>query len=140
MNQHTDTAVALKGAKGITPRVDFAAIHACGRAPVVPAIASNDAALLILGQEFEAAFAAEQALQMTDNGDAWDQAYAVTHSIVDRIEKMPATTLEGLRVKARCIQWCYGEDPVFQDAECETTDYRLAHQIVRALLGGKVLA
>lgn len=96
-----------------------------------------DRSILDLGREFEAAYAEEEAARMVcrDTGDwsTWDSAYARTESIVELIEKETATTIEGLRVKARCIQWCYGDDPV-DLATQETTDGQLATQIVNSLL------
>lgn len=97
----------------------------------------TDRGILDLARAFEAAYAAEEAARMVcrETGDwtAWDAAYARTAIIVDLIEKEPATTMEGLRAKARCIQWCYGDDPV-DLATQDTTDDRLATQIVNALL------
>lgn len=123
----------------MTRRAALAAIPAMGAAATVPAIAkSADADLLELGREFEAAFAIEEAARHigreTDDWTAWDAAYAKTDAIVKRIEKMPATTMEGVHVKARCVQWCYGSDPVFHDLENYTTDMRLAQGIVLDLL------
>lgn len=96
-----------------------------------------DRGILDLGLAFDAAFAEEEAARMVcrDTGDwsTWDAAYARTESIVELIEKETATMLEGLRVKARCIQWCYGDDPV-DLALSDTTDGRLATQVVQALL------
>lgn len=96
-----------------------------------------DRNILELGREFDAAYAGEEAARMVcrDTGDwsAWDAAYARTESIVKLIEKETATTMEALRVKARCIQWCHGDDPV-DLALPDTTDCRLATQIVADLL------
>lgn len=96
-----------------------------------------DRSIVDLGLAFDAAYAEEEAARMVcrDTGDwsTWDAAYARTESIVELIEKEPVTTLEGLRVKARCIQWCHGDDPV-DLALSDTTDGRLATQVVQALL------
>lgn len=96
-----------------------------------------DAELLQLGEEFEAAWEAEKAERQiardTDDWDAWDACYAVTGKIARRIEKAQATTLSGFRVKARAIQWCYGDDPVDM-AVHNTVDQRIATRIVNDLL------
>lgn len=96
-----------------------------------------DGDLFRLGEKFEDLFAKEEAARIVgrDTGDwtKWDEAYARTDSIVQQIEATPATTAEGLRIKARCIQWCYGDDPVELDGS-DTQDVRLAQQIVQTLL------
>lgn len=96
-----------------------------------------DHKILELAKTFEEAFANEEAVrkicQVTGDWSGWDAAYARTASIVELIEKEPATTMEGLRAKARCIQWCYGDDPVDLVTH-DTTDDRLATQIVNSLL------
>lgn len=100
-----------------------------------------DRNLLDLGRAFDEAYAAEEAeravCRKTGNWSSWDAAYARTESIVDLIEKEPATTMEGLCIKARCIKWCYGDDPV-DLALNGTTDVLLATQIVKALLHGGI--
>ncbi len=123
----------------MTRRSLLVAAPACGLATFsTTGGASADLALLDLGRRFEAAFAAEEAARMigreTDDWSAWDKAYAVTEAIVREIEVVPANSLEGFRVKARCVQWCYGDDPVFHDMDRQTTDVMIAQQIVRDLL------
>lgn len=96
-----------------------------------------DRIIIDLARAFEAAYAAQEAARAVcrETGDwtAWEAAFARTESIVDLIEEETATTLEGLRAKARCIQWCFGDEPVDLAVQ-DTTDARLATQIVNALL------
>jgi hypothetical protein len=59
--------------------------------------------------------------------------------VVDRIIPLPATTIDGLRVKARALWWCYGFDfeavtDTSPDGHC-TTDVLVADSILRDLLG-----
>ncbi len=97
-----------------------------------------DAALLELGRRLDLAWAAEHAAQSTcseeDEGDQEFEAFVdATGAIVGEIEALPATTLEGLRVKAVALHWCRGGDlPLSWGAE--TTDERLAESIVNDLL------
>lgn len=106
--------------------------------PVVANAAQQaDQALLELDAKFEAAFAAEEVLRLarpeTDNLTEWEAASALTQEIIDEIELIPATSLEGLRVKARCILWCSGDGSV---SICNgfTADERFARQIIMSLL------
>jgi len=112
-----------------------------GVALAVPAVAlaeTPDADLINLGFAFDAAYSEEQAARAigreTGDWDKWDDAYARSGAIVRQIEAVPATTLDGLRVKARCIQWCYGDDPIDLEGTSNTMDMRLAQQIVTSLL------
>lgn len=112
-----------------------------GATAIVPAYAiapeEADAELLQLGRDFEAAWEAEEAERLTaretDDWDAWEVCYASTEAIARRIETVPATTLAGFRVKARAIQWCYGDDPVNLAIQ-DTVDQRIANRIVTELL------
>ncbi|WP_375568791.1 hypothetical protein ABWH92_12395 [Ahrensia marina] len=99
-----------------------------------------DAALLILADRLEMASAQARVLiiksqeeKTLDADRAWEKAADIELEIVHQIEGIPARTLHGLRVKAKALQWCYGDDPV-EFGEGQTTDVRLAAQIVRALL------
>ena len=108
----------------------------------VPAVADTaDAELLALGMEFEAAWAREVALfasfgdDLTEaQGVALDRAYGAVGAVVDQIERMSARTLDGLKVKARAIQWCYHDDPVDLVVDRRTTDLVIANSIIRDLL------
>lgn len=140
MNAITRRAVLAGISVVATPPLALAAGSAVNppeHMPVHSAAPEDDAALLALGERFEGHFATEEAARIvgreTGDWDAWDAAYAETSAVVREIEAVRATTLRGLQIKARCIQWCYGDDPISSMDE-HTTDIRLAHQIVRHLL------
>lgn len=107
--------------------------------PIGPA--SADAALVALGEELEAAWAAEIAAYAQHRGDLslaheaiTDAAHKASKAIILRIEAMAASTIDGLRVKARAVQWCYDGDPVDLVVDQSTTDLRLANSIIADLL------
>jgi hypothetical protein len=121
---------------GITTAI-AAALPAFASAPLHP-----DAELLRLGAELEAAWGRENAhfdagLATTDEGI--EAAMAPCRDLVNQIELLPARTLEGLRVKARSVQWCCNEgsdDPNYFGSldDWETTDIRISSSIIRDLL------
>lgn len=127
----------------ITRRTALKALPFEGAAVAIPVASAAplvDQALLELGTKFEAAFAAEEPLRLATNDtddltvwNAWEAASSLTEEIVNEIERMPATSIEGLRVKARCILWCSGDGSV-SISDGKTADYRLAQQIVTSLL------
>jgi hypothetical protein len=94
-----------------------------------------DAELLRLGRELEEAWARERAtVRPAASDDEVNAVFNVASEIVGEIEALPATTLEGLRVKTRALSWCHdGEGIDFRD-EQDTTDLKLANGIVRDLL------
>ena len=101
----------------------------------------SDVELKHLGAELEDAIAAEKAIeaaynagQYEDEDVALDAAYANTHAIIDQIVAIPASTIEGLRIKARAIQWCYHDDPVDLVVDQNTTDLRIANSLIADLL------
>ena len=109
-----------------------AAAHTVALAPGM----SDD--ILELGKQFEKSWAAEKAFYASHdladpaNDAGFDEVYFRTQNLVDLIEKAEATTLEGLRVKARAVQWCYGDDPMKLDGD--TTDMRISSQILNGIL------
>lgn len=116
-------------------------------AVAIPAVAlaseptSADAALVALGEQLEAAWAATTAADEKYRDDLSPEAEAITEAsyeaaaaIVHQIETVPASTIDGLRVKARAIQWCYDIDPVDLVIDQNTTDLRIANSIIRDLL------
>ena len=132
----------------ITTRRTLLGEAAAGTALAVPALATAaephpDAELLRLGRELDAAWAHERATYARMKGSYSKEADRITQAamlatgeIVDRIEELPATTLDGFKVKARAVSWCYdgGEvDLGFQG----TTDERLANAIIRELLAAQ---
>lgn len=102
-----------------------------------------DAELVRLGRLLDAAWADERdALEAARRSkdaatDAlWEAACDRTGLVVDAIEAMAATTVDGLKAKARACLWCHNGEP-FGDAsfdEQATTDVRLAAGILRDLL------
>jgi hypothetical protein len=105
------------------------------------ALVTPDADLIALEKELDGASANERAVyaenEHDDSGEAdarCAEAYERTANVVEKIEALPTTTLDGLRVKAKCVEWCCAGDPkgvTFGN----TTDVRIAAHIVRLLLG-----
>lgn len=96
----------------------------------LPPAAMADIELIELAHELEVA---EREFDMLpDDAPNWDEAYDRCSKIVERIAGTDAEGVAGLRAKAKAVRWCYGTDPI--DFEEQTTDMRLAGQIVRALL------
>jgi hypothetical protein len=95
------------------------------------ASSDSDAALIALGRELEAAWAQER--EANDNGSDRDieATCEATGAVVDRIEAIPARTLEGFKVKARAVSWCHCGD---FEGFGTTTDERIAARIIRDLL------
>lgn len=86
-------------------------------------VATPDAALLRLGERFEAAWAAETAAWDAAGGHDDDHPLSIranklaasTAAIVGEIEHAPATTLPGLLVKGRAARWCCVNEPPTRD-------------------------
>lgn len=125
-----------------TPTLPRRAILAGGAAGLLPALPVEaapkpDAELLRLGQAFEAAWAREMELQAIQNSfpgtcdEYWDaeartmEANARVDMLVQTIRLLPATTLAGLRVKARAARWL-NEEPGFAETGVE-------HDIMRPM-------
>jgi hypothetical protein len=122
----TAAAVALAGS-GITAAQAIESEH-------------PDRALILLGEKMESASTAYDLVQAQYHGDAsheadaiCERAYHVVSSIMNEIETKTPRTIDGLRVKARACQWCFSGDPI-EFGRNETTDVRLAAQIINALL------
>lgn len=99
-----------------------------------------DRALLLLAERMEKANAEYELVQAQYHGDASheaDEACEAAHRVVSRlvseITTKTARTIDGLRVKARAIQWCQSGEPI-EFGNGEASDVRLAAQIVNALL------
>ena len=84
------------------------------------------------GEEFERCWAEQRALRP---GPAWEAAYERTQEFAIAISRLPAHSLRELKLKAQVIQWCHGDKfkTLFEDGQ-DTTDQRLADQIIHALL------
>jgi len=89
-----------------------------------------------LGTEFESAWSDERKLNRNPRATdaAHEKSYARVSRIVRLIERTPAHTLAGLRVKARAVAWCHAGVDTISLARNPTTDVRLAQSIVRDLI------
>lgn len=90
----------------------------------------TDALLLSLGAELDQAIAAEEAA----DDDDFRAAAEISRTIVRQIMPIPATSLEGLRVKAKAYRWAHPDE--FDDAiePDQYTDTGIARSIVKDLL------
>jgi len=95
----------------------------------------TDNRLITLGDELEKARAQEKTISRDETApdSKVERAYARVANIVRKIEAEPAQSLEGMRVKARAIAWCHGDEPIALKDE-PTTDVRLAQSIIADLL------
>lgn len=119
----------------LAPAAPLAGAAAAGAYESLRSPEHPDAALLELGRELDAAWAAERVARDDDSdpeGVLGDAAADVSAAVAHRIEKVPARTLDGLLVKARAVAWCVCGDE-FTPEEDATTDLRLAHGIVEDL-------
>lgn len=90
----------------------------------------SDALLLSLGVELDAAVAAEEAA----DDDDFCAAAEISGTIVRKIMPLAATSLAGLRVKAKAYRWAH-PDAFDDDVEPDRyTDTGLARSIVKDLL------
>lgn len=121
----------------LTSRRNFlvrAAVIAPTAALPVAAAPSADAELLHLHGELCAKWVAERAIP-DDDHEAIDAAAADCSATVAKIENLPATTMEGLKVKAAAFLWCRSGELDFELSPHRTTDVRLAESILRDLIG-----
>jgi hypothetical protein len=95
-----------------------------------------DAQLIQLGDELEIAWADERRICQDETSSDAKVARACDRvaSIVDKIEATQASSIEGLRVKARAIAWCHGDKAPIALTDKQTTDVRLAQAIIADLL------
>jgi hypothetical protein len=106
-------------------------------AVVLPAAAvahpNND--IKALSDEFEAAWAAmDRFFANVPSGSTdedYDRMFRPVADLANRIADMKMTTIDGLRLKARAMQWCNEE---FDFMEGKTTDERLAYGLVQDVL------
>lgn len=110
-------------------------------ANAAPASASvrliEDAELMRLSRAFEAAWSDEKLADAADVGGFDEPAYHRVSKIVDEIVDAPAASLAGLTVKARALFWLHSgdiEDECFSGDVDQTTDMRLAWQLLRGVL------
>src|SRR3712207_4080015 len=102
--------------------------------------AHPDAELLRLGEELDRSWRAQRATEAAWNREGYhasdeevDALVDETGRIVEQIMKQPATTLEGLKVKARAVSWC-ADGYLSKPEDHETLDVRLAMSMVYNLL------
>lgn len=100
-----------------------------------------DADLLNLGEALDASSARLKALHdlITEENEhlmveVIEICLDYAQPIVERIEKLRAHTLDGLRVKAKAIKWCHGGEEIQLAPDMPTTDARIAESILRDLL------
>jgi hypothetical protein len=111
--------------RDLTRRAAVAAIAAGAPTFASGAPRHPDAELIELGRQFEEITAA---LDRDDAEPALDRLAVIEPAII----AMPATTIEGMRVKARAACWAMMGD--FEDLSGPTTDVRMARSIVRDLI------
>lgn len=105
--------------------------------PVIGPIHTDlgDAELLRLGQRLKLARKIEA--KVLNSGPLDDEELAATtapcSALVARIADTPARTMDGLMVKVAALDWCVDGDDFGFDGE--TTDCRLAKQIIQLLQG-----
>ncbi|WP_374308241.1 hypothetical protein [Methylocella sp.] len=106
-------------------------------------IAHPDAELIRLGAMLDEASRKTIALEAElhddhSGGDRanFDAALDAASAIVDQIERLSATTVAGLKAKARAIAWCRDDDPFDDDfvGGRGTTDMRLAASVLRDVM------
>jgi hypothetical protein len=78
-------------------------------------------------------------LVLSDGGQHIDVHYPRYADVLRKIEELPSDSLENLRTKARALKTIYGSDTLLDDAG-ESTDVRLARQIINGLLALPVVA
>lgn len=94
--------------------------------------AGGDAKLIALGERLKAAWAVErEALARNCSTEEGDAVNLACSEIADQIEKTPATTVEGLKVKASAIMWCCGNEPFAEPYD--TTDKRIVMSLLSDL-------
>lgn len=98
------------------------------------AVAADDFELIELGRQLEASMLEMDALYI-DGDEPSDEAFVIAYnkseSLVHRIEKLPATTMRGLKAKRLAVGWCHGGEAVDLDyGLAKTTDLRLANGIL----------
>jgi hypothetical protein len=111
-----------------------------------PSLVQPDAKMLELGAQLEVAWAEENAVNLkTDLMDDFVEADRLcgeaadrTSAIVAQIERLSASTIDGLLVKAKAVMWCRSGDPFDNHEDPQTADARLCYSIFQDLtaIGG----
>lgn len=136
--RHQDASTRRAALDRIAASASFTAV-----APAAAAAAPHpDAELLALGAEMDAAHVRERASWAALDPAGWTEAedaacealaQAVV-AIIDRILAAPARTLDGLKVKARAVDWCWSGEGFEPESARDTTDVRLCYSAMRDLL------
>ncbi|OPH84246.1 hypothetical protein B2M20_02950 [Nitrobacter vulgaris] len=99
------------------------------------AVAQSDDTIQTLSEAFEAAWAASDEFYRNvptgSTNEDYERMFRPVSDLARRIADMKMTTLEGLKLKARALQWCNEE---FDFMDGKTTDERLAYGLVQDLL------
>ncbi|EJW11241.1 hypothetical protein A33M_3319 [Rhodovulum sp. PH10] len=101
-----------------------------------------DADLLMLGNQLDearevekAAYAKWEGVDTPEADREISEAFEGVKAVVAQIERIPATTSHGIKVKMRAIGWCRGDEPFEGDPiYSRSTDVRLALSIYNDLL------
>lgn len=99
----------------------------------IATVTSADSELLQLGYSLGEAWASEEQAYDTEDWEQAELASNLASSLVARIQGMPAHTIEGLRVKAQALVWCYSGGEV-QLPNSDTTNMKLVQGIIADLL------
>lgn len=122
----TATAIGLAGS-GLTAAAAMEAEH-----PDLPLLVLGER-LEMESQAYDLVLAKFAGVDTHEADEACTYACGEVSVIVRNIASLQARTVDGLRVKARAIQWCFGNEPIMFD-EGEASSNKLAAQIVQALL------
>jgi hypothetical protein len=147
-SQSQSDIIADPTRRALLSAIPAAAIGTAALAPAARALAASqagkdDAELIRLGQElkavwadYEAGVAPVEKIYLQGAEDLFDAAFKKVEAVVDRIEELTATTIEGLRVKALAVSWCHSGESILGEelSEQNTTDVRLAASIINDLL------
>ncbi|MCV3734979.1 hypothetical protein OCK02_02090 [Rhizobium sp. TRM96647] len=95
---------------------------------------ADDRELIILGEKLNAAWIEERKYSspsLPDDGK-FEAAFEECCRLVDAIRSHRAFTIDGLKVKAMAVAWCFGADEI--DLDGDTTDIRISSSIINDLL------
>lgn len=90
----------------------------------------TEGTLAALGVALDEAIAREDQANQNNPGDL--AVSAEVKAIIEKIAQARAKSLDDMRVKARAVRWCYGEE--LEPDPSDTTDIRVMSSLVRDLL------
>lgn len=123
--------------KRLTRRAVVAGIPAIVASTPVSAIAGADhadAELIRLGEELRMAHQRERALSDATD-EEWSVANRTCQGLAERIVAIPATSLAGIKAKARAVYWAGGLHGEVDPAPC--LSHRAADALLIDLLGAE---